>query len=268
MKVVTIKEPGKLEIVEAKKPAIKPYQALVKTEKVAICNATDGKLLSGHFPGVEKYPLVLGHEGCGIVEAMGNKVRNFQIGDRVIGGLNFDFSDIGCESGWGGFGEYTLVNDHDAMVADGVANKENGWFEVYEIQRAVDKGIQVNEAVMLCTWREVLGAFGDFNLTKADKILIFGAGPVGLSFVKFGKLLGIEWIGIVDPLACKRKKAMEMGADMAFDPSDSELALFAENNTKFLTAIIDAVGKPSIINMALPMIKMGGSVCVYGVISR
>ena len=73
MKVVTIKEPEKLEIVEAKKPAIKPYQALVKTEKVAICNATDGKLLSGHFPGVEKYPLVLGHEGCGIVEAIGEQ---------------------------------------------------------------------------------------------------------------------------------------------------------------------------------------------------
>jgi 2-desacetyl-2-hydroxyethyl bacteriochlorophyllide A dehydrogenase len=268
MKVVTIKEPGKLEIVEAKKPTIKSYQALVKTEKVAICNATDGKLLSGHFPGVEKYPLVLGHEGCGIVEAAGNKVRNFQIGDRVIGGLNFDFSDIGYESGWGGFGEYTLVNDHDAMVADGVANKENGWFEVYEIQRAVDKGIQANEAVMLCTWREVLGAFGDFNLSKADKLLIFGAGPVGLSFVKFGKILGIEWIGLVDPIAEKRKKAMEMGADVVFDPSDSELALFADNNTKFLTAIIDAVGKPSIINMALPMIKMGGSVCIYGVISE
>jgi threonine dehydrogenase-like Zn-dependent dehydrogenase len=267
MKVVAIKEPEKLEIVDAKKPAIRPYQALIKTEKVAICNATDGKLLSGHFPGVEKYPLVLGHEGCGIVEAVGEKVRNFQIGDRVIGGLNFDFSDISCESGWGGFGEYTLANDHDTMVADGVANKENGWFEVYEIQRAVDKLIPANEAVMLCTWREVLGAFGDFDLTKGDKILIFGAGPIGLSFVKFGKLLGLEWIGIVDPIEEKRKKAVEMGADKAFDPSDSELASFAANNTKFLTAIIDAVGKPFIINAALPMIKMGGSICVYGVIN-
>jgi len=266
MKVVTIKEPGKLEIVEAKKPAIGPYQALVKTEKVAICNATDGKLLSGHFPGVDKYPLVLGHEGCGIVEAVGEKVRNFNIGDRVIGGLNFDFSDIRHESGWGGFGEYTLANDHDAMVVDGVANEENGWFEVYEIQRTVDNAVPVNEAVMLCTWREVLGAFGDFNITKGDKILIYGAGPVGLSFVKFAKLLGIEWIGVVDPLLDKRKKALEMGAKKVFDPATDELDAFISDSRFKFDKIIDAVGKPAIINAALPMIKMGGSVCVYGVI--
>jgi len=267
MKVIAIKELGKLEIVESKKPDIGAYQALVRTEKVAICNATDSKLIAGTFPGVEKYPLVLGHEGCGIVEKIGEKVKNFNIGDRVIGGLNFNFSEIHHESGWGGFSEYTLANDHDAMLADGVANEENDWFEVYEIQRTVDKAIPVNEAVLMCTWREVLGAFGDFNLTKADKILIYGAGPVGLSFVKFGKLLGIEWIGIVDPLKDKRKKALEMGADRTFDPSDPELATFASSKPKFLTAIIDAVGKPSIINAALPMIKMGGSICVYGVIS-
>jgi len=266
MKVVTIKEPGKLEIVEAKKPAIGPYKALVKTEKVAICNATDGKLLSGHFPGVDKYPMVLGHEGCGIVEAVGEKVRNFSIGNRVIGGLNFDFSDINHESGWGGFGEYTLANDHDAMVADGVANEENGWFEVYEIQRAVDKAIPANEAVLLCTWREVLGAFGDFNITEGDKILIYGAGPVGLSFVKFAKLLGIDWIGVVDPLQDKRDKALEMGATEVFDPATGELADYISNCKFKLDKIIDAVGKPAIINAALPMIKMGGSVCVYGVI--
>ncbi len=267
MKVVVVTEPGILAVVESPTPDIGPYQALVRTEKVAICNATDGKLLAGHFPGVDTYPLVLGHEGCGTVEKIGDRVKNFAIGDRVIGGLNFDFSEIRCNSGWGGFGEYTIANDHDAMVADGAANDANGWFEVYEIQRAVDEAVPANEAVLMCTWREVLGAFGDFNITKNDKILIYGGGPVGLSFVKFGKLLGIEWIGIVDPLEGKRIKALTMGADQAFDPSNHELDSFAASHKGYITAIIDAVGKPSIINAALPMIKMGGSVCVYGVIS-
>ncbi|MEI8115105.1 MAG: zinc-binding dehydrogenase, partial [Bacteroidia bacterium] len=170
------------------------------------------------------------------------------------------------ESGWGGFSEYTLANDHDAMVADGVANEANGWFEVYEIQRPVDNAVPVNEAVMLCTWREVLGAFGDFNITERDKILIYGAGPVGLSFVKFAKLLGIDWIGVVDPLQDKRNKALEMGATEVFNPATDELSGFISNSKLKLDKIIDAVGKPSIINAALPMIKMGGSVCVYGVI--
>jgi len=136
-------------VVELRKPAAGPYQALVRTEAACLCNATDGKLVAGHFPGVEKYPLVLGHESAGIVEEVGEKVRNFRPGQRVIGGLVFDFGDPQYASGWGGFCEYTLANDHDAMVADGVADAAHGWAEVYEIQRAVPDGISVVDAVLM-----------------------------------------------------------------------------------------------------------------------
>ena len=58
-----------------------------------------------------------------------------------------------------------------------------------------------------------------------------------------------------------------MGATKVFDPVTGELADFISNCKFKLDKIVDAVGKPAIINAALPMIKMGGSVCVYGVIS-
>jgi D-arabinose 1-dehydrogenase-like Zn-dependent alcohol dehydrogenase len=203
MRAIAVLEPGKVAVVQVDQPKPGPYEALVKTEVAALCNATDGKLVAGHFPGVDKYPLMLGHEGAGIVVAVGNKVRNFKVGDRVIGSLLFSFSDPKYASGWGGFCEYGLANDHDGMTADGVADAEHGWFECYEIQRRVDADIPADEAALLCTWREVYGGFGDFNLTRGDHILIFGAGPVGLSFVKFGKLLGLGWIGLVDPLEHK-----------------------------------------------------------------
>ena len=57
---------------------------------VALCNATDSKLIAGKFPGVDTYPLALGHENAGIVVAVGEKVRNFKVGDRAIGGLISD----------------------------------------------------------------------------------------------------------------------------------------------------------------------------------
>jgi len=266
MKTVAVAEPGKVEIVQLDKPKVGPYQALVHTEIAALCNATDGKLVAGHFPGVDKYPLVLGHEGAGIVEAVGEKVRNFKVGDRVIGGLLFEFSDPKYATGWGGFCEYTLANDHDAMVADGVADEQHGWFECYEIQRKVDADIPPEEAALLCTWREVYGGFGDFNLQKGDHILVFGAGPVGLSFVKFGKLLGLEWIGVVDPIAHKRERAMQLGADAAFD-AGTDLGDLIKARGRKLDAVIDAVGSPKIVNAALPLVKMGGSICVYGVIA-
>jgi NADPH:quinone reductase-like Zn-dependent oxidoreductase len=149
MRAVVVTQPGEVRIVELEKPEPGPYQALVRTEVASLCNSTDGKLVAGHFPGVDRYPLVLGHESAGIVETVGAKVRNFQLGQRAIGGLVFDFGEAGYASGWGGFCDYTLVNDHDAMVADGVADAAHGWAEVYEIQRAVVPDIPLAAAVLL-----------------------------------------------------------------------------------------------------------------------
>lgn len=266
MRAIAVIEPGKVEVVEVDMPAPGPYQAVVRTEVAYLCNATDAKLVAGHFPGVEDYPLMLGHESAGIVEAVGQKVRNFKTGDRAIGGLLFEFSDPKYATGWGGFCEYTLCNDHDAMVEDGVADEEHGWFEVYEIQRTVEPDISPEAAALLCTWREVYGGFGDFQLAAGNDILVFGAGPVGLSFVKFGKLLGMGYIGSVDPLANKRQKAAAMGADETFSPDD-DLAALVKKRGKPFDAVIDAVGLPAITNAALPLIKMGGTIGIYGVIA-
>jgi len=265
MRAVIVTAPGKLEIASLSRPRVGPYQALVKTEIAALCNATDSKLIAGHFPGVQAFPMVLGHEDAGIVEEVGPKVRHFVPGDRVIGGLVFDFAEAGLHSGWGGFCDYTLVNDHDAMVADGVADAAHGWFECHEIQRKVSADIPPAEAVLLCMWREVYGGFGDFNLSAGQRILVFGAGPVGLSFVKFGKLLGLRWIGVVDPLPRKRAVAERMGADATFAPED--VPQLQRERARNLDAVIDAVGNEKIVNLALPLVKMGGAVCVYGVVA-
>jgi len=267
MRTVSVNRPGEVEIVNLAAPEPGPYQALVRTEAACLCNATDGKLVSGHFPGVDTYPLILGHESAGIAEAVGEKVKTFQVGQRAIGGLVFDFKEPGYASGWGGFSEYVLVNDHDAMVADGVADEAHGWFECYEIQRPVPDDIGLPEAVMMCTWREVFGGFGDFNLQAGQDILVFGAGPVGLSFTRFGKLLGIRSIGVVDPLPQKRDKALAMGADEVFSPEDVESERFLTQNGARYDVIIDAVGSGRIVNAALPLVKMGGSIGVYGVIA-
>ena len=267
MRTVTAVEPNKVEIVELGEPEVGPYQAKVKTEVAYLCNATDGKLVAGHFPGVEDYPLVLGNESAGIVEAVGEKVRNFKVGDRVIGGLLFEFSDEKFATGWGGFCDYTLANDHVAMVEDGVADEEHGWFECYEIQTKVDSDIPVEAAALLCTWREVYGGIDDFQITPDDDVLIFGAGPVGLSFIKFLKLMGAKYVASVDPLANKREKALAMGADAVFAPDSPELEKLTETRGKPLDVVVDAVGSPAIINAALPMIKLGGTIGVYGVIA-
>lgn len=266
MFAVAVTQPNQLKIVEVPEPTPGPYEARIRTEVACLCNMTDRKLIEGHFPGVEKYPLLLGHETVGTVDAVGAKVRNFKVGDRVVGGLLLNTTDPAYASGWGGFSQYTLAGDHQAMVEDGVATPENGWFEVYEIMRVVPGEISVEDAVMLCTWREVYGAFDDFNLKPGDNVIIYGAGPVGLSFVKFARLLGLNEIYSVDRYPAKQQKAREMGATATFGPDTPELRQFLEKRKRSFDAIIDAVGKESIINGALPLVKLGGSICVYGVI--
>ena len=78
-------KPGTVEAVEV--PAPGPYQATVRTELNCLCNSTDTKLIEGHFPGIENYPLLLAHETVGVVESVGAQVRSFKPGDRVVGGL-------------------------------------------------------------------------------------------------------------------------------------------------------------------------------------
>lgn len=266
MFAVAVTEPGTIQMVNVPEPVPGAYEARIRTEVACLCNMTDRKLVEGKFPGVDKYPLLLGHETVGIVETIGEKVRHFKVGDRVVGGLLLNTTDSAYASGWGGFCQYTLAGDHHAMVEDGAATPEQGWFEVYEIMRVVPRTISLEDAVMLCTWREVYGAFGDFHLQPGDDIIVYGAGPVGLSFVKFARLLGLGQIYSIDRWPQKRQKAMEMGATISFAPDDPAIGQLANKRGKRFDAIIDAVGKEDIINASLPLIKMGGSICVYGVI--
>lgn len=266
MYAVAVMQPNDIQIVEVPLPTPGPYEARVRTEIAALCNMTDRKLIHGEFPGVDQYPLLLGHETVGIVDAVGDKVRNFRVGDRVVGGLVLNPPDPAYGSGWGGFAQYTLAGDHQAMVEDGVADAAHGWGEVFEIMRVVPKTISLEDAVLLCTWREVYGAFDDFYLKAGDDVLIYGGGPVGLSFVKFARLLGLGEIYLVDRNAPKREKAVEMGATAAYAPDDPALHALFERKQGAFDAVIDAVGKESIINEALPLIKLGGSIGVYGVI--
>ena len=267
---VAVVEPGKVNLIKVHEPVPGPYEVKVKTELAALCNATDRKLIEGHFPGVEKYPLLLGHESVGRVIEVGDKVRNFKLGDRVIGGLILNLENVDYNSGWGGFSEYTLAVDHKAMAEDGIANKKHGWEEVNEIQTKVTDGIPVEAAVLLCTWREVYAGLDDFQIKGNNgmkNILIFGAGPVGLSFLKFLKILGIPFVGVVDPLESKREIAIHLGADKVFSP-DNELKNVPVLLGKKFDAVIDAVGNEGIINTAISLIKTAGSICVYGVIDK
>ena len=143
----------------------------------------------------------------------------------------------------------------------------NGWDESFQIMRTVPGDIPREAAGLLCTWREVYaGMFTDFHLKPGDDIVVFGAGPVGLSFIRFARLAGLGQVIGVDPLSVKREMALKMGADAVFAPDDPGLKKIVGERGSGFDAVIDAVGHESIINTAIEMVRMAGSICVYGVL--
>lgn len=64
----------------------------------------------------------------------------------------------------------------------------------------------------------------------------------------------------------KRQKALALGADETFTPDSPELRNLATRRGAPLDAVIDAVGNQAIINAGLPLTRLGGSICVYGVV--
>jgi len=258
---------GTIRPVEIPDPIPSPYQALIQTEAACICNATDTEIVEGRLPAVQCYPTLLGHENVGMVVAVGNRVTSYHIGDRVVGGLLLTPTDPAYSTGFGGFSQYVLADDYAAMQHDNVLHEKPGDDVVCKIMRVVPPDIPVEAAAMLCTWREVLGSFTDMGLLDAKRLIIFGGGPVGQSFVRFARLLGMEFVGLVDSHENRRALAISLGADDVFTRDDPRLLLqYAREAGHEIDAVIDAVGKKEILQTGLQIIRQGGAVCVYGLL--
>jgi threonine dehydrogenase-like Zn-dependent dehydrogenase len=122
------------------------------------------------------------------------------------------------------------------------------------------------DAVMVITFREVLAATKKFGFAPNQSIAIFGAGPVGLSFAKFAKLLGMAPIILFDIVDEKLEEAKKAGVDYAFNSTKvnvtEEVRKICKNGVDFS---LDAVGINALINQSMEIIKDGGSICTYGI---
>lgn len=264
MLAVAVDEKSRVSIVEIPRPAPGRYEALVRTELAALCNATDTEIIAKELPAVRRYPALLGHESVGTVECVGPGVRSYRPGDRVVGALLLTPTDPAYAAGFGGFCQYTLARDYPAMKAEGAIDEKPGDDVVFKIMRTVPRDIPVEAAVLLCTWREVLGSYADFRLREARRLLVFGGGPVGQSFVRFARLSGMQYVALVDPHEEKRALATRLGAGETFGRGDPRLASLSRAAGSPVDAVVDAAGREEIPSLAVPLIREGGRLCVYG----
>ena len=267
MRTLSVNSKHELSIREVSMPKYKECQALVKMLSCGVCNGTDLKLIHGTFKNFDTYPAALGHEGVGKVVEVGSKVRNLKIGDIVL--LPFiegKLDDV--YSGWGAYSEYAVVGDAEAYIANGMGSGTPEFSEGYFAQTVIKPEDKVDpvEASMIITFREVLSAIRRFGIQPNENVFVMGAGPVGLCFTKFCKLLGVKTVVTSDISDEKAAFAKIMGADYVYNSKTSDIVtevkkIFPEG----VDHVIDAVGINELINQAMALIKYNGKICCYGI---
>ncbi|HLR80375.1 MAG TPA: zinc-binding dehydrogenase [Bacillota bacterium] len=202
--------------------------------------------------GDEAKALILGSDGAGVIEEVGNGVTRFQIGDEVI--LNpalgwFENSDAPPK----GF-DILGMPDHGTFAEKIVISEE-----------------QVEKKPAHLSWEEAgvlsLSAltayralFTKGKLTKEDTVFIPGAGSgVATYLISFAKNVGAKVI-VTSRSEKKRKQAIEHGADVAIETyEDWNEALSDET----IDLVIDSVGRRT-FNQSLDVLKHGGRMVVFG----
>ena len=267
MKALSVDKTKHLSICTISKPHYTEYQALVKTLSCGVCNGTDMKLIHGTFKNMNQYPMLLGHEAVGQVVEIGSKVTGLKKGDIVL--LPFLYGETeGYSSGWGGYAEYTVVCDKMAYLENGMGPGSLSYDEGIFAQTVLNPEDKVDPvgAAMIITFREVLSAIRRFGFEANKNILIFGAGPVGLCFTRFCKLLGLSTVITVDIMDEKVAEAKKMGADFAWN--STKINVVDKIRQKFpngLDYVVDAVGLNQLINQAMELIAYYGKICCYGI---
>ena len=171
-------------------------------------------------------------------------------------------------SGWGGFCDYTLANDHDAMVADGVADAAARLVRVLRdpaAGAAGHSGRRGRAALHLARGLRRLRRFPP-PAGRRHPDLRRRAGGAELRQVRQAAGAGLDRRRR-SAAGTNARRPWPWGPTPSSHPIAESLRKLSKTRGKPLDAVIDAVGSPAIVNAALPLVKMGGTICVYGVIA-
>jgi NADPH2:quinone reductase len=193
MKAIVVSEfgaPEVLKLEEIPTPEFDEHQILVRV-KAAGVNPVDAYVRSGVYPALPKLPYTPGKDSAGIVEAVGENVTNFKVGDRVYT----------ADSVSGTYAELVVCQENQvALLPDNISFEQGA-------------GIFVPFAT---SFRAL---FQKAKAKKGETVLVHGAsGGVGIAAIQWAKNAGLKVIGTAGSEAGKQL-AKEQGADYVFDHS-------------------------------------------------
>jgi D-arabinose 1-dehydrogenase-like Zn-dependent alcohol dehydrogenase len=246
---VPIPEPGEGEV-------------LVKVAFCGICHS-DLSLINGTFPA--QLPVVTqGHEASGTIAKLGPGVTGWAEGDRVIVAAGRPCQQcLNCRRG-------DLAHCLEMQI---MAFAYDGAWAEYTVAQAtgltrVPDNVPMDQAAILAD--AVSTPFGAVvhtgKVTVGESVGVWGVGGVGTHIVQLARLVGAAPVIALDTNPVVRERALELGADYAFDSRDEDLRdkLAEATGGRMLDVAFDAVGLKVTFEQALDSLTVGGRLIGVG----
>ena len=270
-------EPLEVAEIDLEEPG--PGDVCVRMAAVGICG-TDLHMIKGEWQ--RPTPMVLGHEGAGVVEAVGEQVTRVRPGDRVV--LSWAPSCGKCADCRRGRPAACIALQRAiaaGTLPDGRTGLSRGGAVVYRgtatgalCERVVVseqvalpsmEGIPLEEAALLgCAALTGVGAvLFAARVEPGSSVLVLGAGGVGQFVVQGARIAGAAEIVCVDPVKARREAARTLGATRVADPAQLE-ELMAEALPDGADYAFDAVGDPGTTAVAFRWTRNGGLCMIVG----
>ncbi len=276
MKALVYHGEHNIALEEVPKPVIKrPTDVIVKMVKTTICG-TDLGIYKGKNPEIdEKFKAegkdgrILGHEGVGIVDEVGEAITNFKKGDKVLiscvtpcGTCSYCRTQLysQCKDDEGGWKLGYMVDGTQAEYVR-VPFGDNS---LYKYPDTIDDEVAVMLSDILPTGHEIGVQYG--QVKPGDAIAIVGAGPVGMGALLTAQFYSPAIIIMIDLDENRLAMAKELGATHVLQPSDN----IVEEIQKIVggdgvDVAIEAVGIPPTWDVCQKIVRAGGNIANAGV---
>lgn len=282
MRAAISREIGSVTVEELAEPKPGPGEVKVRLVSSGICH-TDVSVLSGHLPGPR--PIVLGHEGAGIVEEIGPGVESHRIGDHVICSIITSCREcFQCLQGDVALCERSVA--FEGTMLDRTTRLQSGGDDVHVLfcqGSFADCAIVPTSAAVIvrddapldklgglgCAWSTGLGAvIVRAQVRPGSSVVVVGAGGVGLAAMMGAQVAGAAEVIAVDLAENKLERALELGVahhtvlGTGSDVVDRVRELTGGRGADYG---FDAVGGSGTLETALQAVRPGGQAVAIGV---
>lgn len=280
MRAALFREPGApLEVREVELDGPGPRDVVVRMVAVGVCGS-DLHVVRGEWR--RSVPMILGHEGSGIVESVGSEVVSVQPGDPVV--LSWAPACGACAACRRGRRTACLPLREaigKGTLPDGTTRLRIGDETVYRMTTVgalaelvlvpetavlpLPDGVPLEQAALLgCAALTGVGAVRNSGwVGPGSSVVVIGAGGVGQFCVQGARLAGAATIVAVDPSPVRRGLALAAGATHVAAP-EAVGELIGELTDEGVDAAFEAVGSASTAEAALALARPGGFACLVG----